>query len=390
MKVLLVTNGHYDSILPLARRLDGLVDCTLNIQIEQDDFRQSIVDCPIRQHKYGADIIDDDTEAIWQQITALLHKKIKLTFTKYPSRSFRDLRNWKATVQWRRWVKEQKFDLIHYNGTSMLFFQQLLMSPIGPKVFSIHDHVNHIGEEAPQVRWLFRYMVARKKHRFIAHSDHVRQGFIKEYGLPPERISTVRFGALDLYKKWEVPAIKEEPNTVLFFGRISLYKGLEYLAEAWKAIRKSHNDARLIIAGSGTFPFDISGLQSDRQVEIHNRHIDNATLVRFIQRAAVVVLPYVEATQSGVVMTAYAFGKPVVATNVGALPEVVEDGVTGMVVPPKDPRRLADAVMKLLSNPAMREEMKRNITRKKSGELSWNTIAHETVRVYEAAVRGRR
>jgi glycosyltransferase involved in cell wall biosynthesis len=387
MRVLIVTNGHYDSILPLARQLDGLVDCTLNIQIEQDEFRQSIVDLPIKHPRYGANVSDDDTESIKAEVSRLLGSDIKLSFTKYPSRSFKDFRNWGVTAQWRSWARDQKFDLVHYNATSMLFFQQLLLTPVGPKVFSIHDHVSHVGEAAPQVRWLYRYMVARKRHRFIAHSDHVRQGFIEEYGLSPDRITTIPFGALDLYKKWEDPATKEDPNTILFFGRISPYKGLKYLAEAWQVIKETNRDARLIVAGSGTFNFDIMVLQSDTWVEIHNRHIDNSELVRFIQRAAVVVLPYIEATQSGVVMTAYAFNKPVVATNVGALPEVVEDGVTGKVVPPKDRRHLADALTELLAKPALREEMKVSISKRKSAEWSWEKIARDTVRVYEEALR---
>ena len=387
MKVLLVSNGHFDVFLPLVAQLQNIVDCTFQVQIEEDVFQQSILDVPIHHRAYGGNISDEDTARILEQIEALVNRPLKMSFSKYPSRSFRDLHNWRVTAQWRRWVRDQKFDIVHYNGTSMLFLQQLLMLPTGAKVFSIHDHVSHIGEEAPQVRWLYKYMIARKRHRFIAHSDHVLRGFVEEYGLSPERIRTVRFGALDLYKKWEDPSVKTDRNTILFFGRISPYKGLEYLAEAWKRIRESNKEARLIIAGGGNFYFDISSLRADQRVEIHNRHIENAELVRFIQRAAVVVLPYVEATQSGVVMTAYAFNKPVVATSVGALPEVVEDGVTGKVVPPRNPERLASAIMELLSNPGAGELMKRNIAKRKSGELSWDGIAQESVRVYESALR---
>jgi len=386
MRVLLVSNGHFDSFLPLVAALDSEIDCTANIQIEEDTLRQSALDYPIANKEYGVGVEDKDTERIRAGINQLVGKKLKLVFTKYPTRSFRDTANWKVSLEWLRWFKKNDFDLVHYNGTSMLFFQQILMHQSGAKVFSIHDYATHLGEDAPQVRWLYRYMVARKNHRFIAHSHFGRRGFMEEYNVEANRITTVRYGALELYKKWEDPSVQAEPNTILFFGRISPYKGLEYLAEAWKVIKECNKDARLIIAGSGNFYFDITALQSDPRVEIHNRHINNAELVGFIERASVVVLPYVEATQSGVVMTAYAFNKPVVVTSVGALPEVVEDGITGRVVPPKDARRLADAVVELLSDPTKREEMKRRISEKMINEFSWDAIARETVGIYQAAL----
>jgi glycosyltransferase involved in cell wall biosynthesis len=350
-------------------------------------FRQSILDCPIQRRRYGVDVVDDDTDAIRSQVEGLIHKDLKLSFIKYASRSFRDPRNWWVTMQWRRWMAERNFDVVHYNGTSMLFFQQNLLDKKSRKVFTVHDHVQHLGEYSRQATWYLKYIAkGSRMHRFIAQSDFVREGFMKEYGVSPDRVTTIRYGTLDLYKKWEDPSVVEEPNTVLFFGRISPYKGLEYLAEAWKTIRVSNPKARLIIAGGGDFYFDVRDLATDQRVELCNTYIDNAELVRFIQRASVVVLPYVEATQSGVVMTAYAFGKPVVATSVGALPEVVEHNVTGLLVPPQDPIALAHAVGDLLDKPGKRTAMSASIKRKASTDFAWENIAEQTLQVYRTCL----
>jgi glycosyltransferase involved in cell wall biosynthesis len=104
------------------------------------------------------------------------------------------------------------------------------------------------------------------------------------------------------------------------------------------------------------------------------------------QRASVVVLPYTDASQSGVVPLAYAFGKPVVVTDVGSLPEVVDDAETGYIVPPKDPTRLGDAIIDLLKNKEKRKTMGEKAYRKGEEELSWGRIALRTVEVYKKAI----
>ena len=100
-----------------------------------------------------------------------------------------------------------------------------------------------------------------------------------------------------------------------------------------------------------------------------------------------VVLPYVEATQSAVIPIAYVFGKPVVVTNVGALSEVVEQGKTGFIVPPKDEKLLAEAVIKLLKNDKLRKEMGKNAYKFAMTELSLDKIANMTIEVYKKAIR---
>jgi hypothetical protein len=117
-----------------------------------------------------------------------------------------------------------------------------------------------------------------------------------------------------------------------------------------------------------------------------NGFIPNAQRAELFARAAVVVLPYVEASQSGVVPVAYAAGKPVVATSVGGLPEVVEDGRTGLLVPPGDHRALADAIACLLEDPAARDDMGSAGRRKLEREWSPQVVAEQTLHVYEKAL----
>ena len=97
------------------------------------------------------------------------------------------------------------------------------------------------------------------------------------------------------------------------------------------------------------------------------------------------VCPYIEASQSGVLAIANAFGKPVVATNVGGIPEIVEHGKTGLLVPPCDARSLADAIVALLQDQPTREAMRRCTLQKSKAELAWANIAKRTMQVYQQA-----
>jgi glycosyltransferase involved in cell wall biosynthesis len=179
----------------------------------------------------------------------------------------------------------------------------------------------------------------------------------------------------------------ERENFVLFFGRISEYKGLQYLIEAEPLISAQVPGVRIIIAGEGE-PFDRYEemmIHRDRFI-VHNYRIPDEQVASLFQQASVVVLPYVEASQSGVAAVACAFGKPVVATAVGGIPELIEDGRTGYLVPPRDAGRLAEAVVGLLKNPELRREMGRHAHAKAGTDLSWPAIARQTLAVYEQTV----
>jgi glycosyltransferase involved in cell wall biosynthesis len=146
-------------------------------------------------------------------------------------------------------------------------------------------------------------------------------------------------------------------------------------------------DVRIVIAGEGE-PFDRYErmmVHRDRFL-VHNHRIADEQVASLFQRASVVALPYVEASQSGVAAVACAFGKPVVATAVGGIPEMIEDGRTGYLVPPRDPARLAEAVVGLLKNPGLRREMGCRARDMANNDLSWPAIASQTLGVYEKAL----
>jgi glycosyltransferase involved in cell wall biosynthesis len=192
-----------------------------------------------------------------------------------------------------------------------------------------------------------------------------------------------------VYNLWQEETVKEQPSTVLFFGRISPYKGLEYLIKAEPLIARQVPDLKIIIAGEGDLSPYAAMMQNRDRYEIHNSYVSKELAAELFQRATCIVLPYIDATQSAVLMTAYAFGKPAVVTRVGGLAEIVEEAVNGLLVPPANVAALAEAVTRLLSNNVLKERMKDNIKNHLKEELSWERIAQETSAIYEQALGDR-
>lgn len=257
-----------------------------------------------------------------------------------------------------------------------------------PWASTVHDVNQHPGELGIKALPSFLYPSQWKwADQVIVHASTARQHLLTQYGCSPEHVHVIPIGAYNFYHLWAHDVQPERPNTVLFFGRIWGYKGLQYLIEAEPLITQAISGARIIIAGYGE-PFEKyrQAMVNPDHFEIHNYHIPDEQVAHLFQQASVVALPYVEASQSGVVSVAYAFGKPVVATRVGGVPDVVIDGQTGLLVPPADARSLAEAIITLLKDTPLRHKMSQRARQFAETELSWSSIAHKTLQVYQQAL----
>lgn len=174
--------------------------------------------------------------------------------------------------------------------------------------------------------------------------------------------------------------ISPDEKVVLFFGLVRKYKGLKYLIEAMPRVL-SEMDVTLLIVGE--FYDDrepylqlIKDLGIENKVKLRDEYVPNEKVSTFFSSSDVVVLPYVSATQSGIVQIAYAFEKPVVTTNVGGLPEAVKDGETGFVVPSENSEAIAQGIIRFFKEEKS-AEFASNI-RVLREEFSWDRMV-ETV-----------
>jgi glycosyltransferase involved in cell wall biosynthesis len=281
-------------------------------------------------------------------------------------------------------------DVIHFQKWHLWFNLSLPLLRQYPLVISIHDPRRHTGDKGahktPQSIIDFAY---RRADRIIAHNEQMKQIIVEELHLPSEIIDVV-----PLIERGDADAqihIQEIENEILCFGRIWQYKGLEYLIRAEPLITAQIPQAKIVIAGRGEdfTPYRRMMVNPENFV-VYNEFVSYEKRAELFRRASVVVLPYIEATQSGVIPVAYTYAKPVIATEVGGLPTQVEHGRTGFLVPPRDEKALAEAVVHLLRDKELRHQLGANGKQKLEAEWSAEAVAKKTIPVYRKAIKAAR
>jgi glycosyltransferase involved in cell wall biosynthesis len=213
----------------------------------------------------------------------------------------------------------------------------------------IECHNVYPHEPSVMDRPLIRFAFSSTRY-FITHSSLDRDRIQREF---PGKV--VRVAPLPTRKEFSHP---EPPSrtvsTLLFFGIVRKYKGLEVLLEAMPLVL-SKIKCRLVIAGEFYEPVEryqrlIREHRLEPFVHIENRYVPNEEVGGLFAQADVMVLPYLDTSQSAVAGMALAAGLPVIASRVGGLPEVIRENVTGLLVPPGDAPAMAEAILNYFSN----------------------------------------
>jgi len=242
-------------------------------------------------------------------------------------------------------------------------------------------------------RILSRYAFLRTTY-FVVHSEKDRsdllclkpRAMVRKTFHPTYSV----FGEFVMYEKEEARRklnLAGKERVLLFFGLIRQYKGLQYLIHAMKDVLTSV-ECTLLIVGEFYEPKEeymnlIKELGLDGHIIIIDEYVNNEDVPIYFCSADVAVLPYVEATQSGIVQIAYALRTPVITTDVGGLPEVVADGETGFIVPARSAESLAKAIVEYYRGGY--EEGFCNEIKKRLDSFSWEN----EVREIEAVMAGR-
>lgn len=279
-------------------------------------------------------------------------------------------------------------DVVHFQQGHMWFNAALKKLKRYPLVITIHDPRHHAGDTVSQKtpQWLIDYGF-RKADHVIVHGKVLADQVHDLFEFSESRIHVIPHVAMGKPASHRETLDQSRCQEVLFFGRIYQYKGLQTLIAAEPLIAEQVAEFKIVIGGTGDdFDQYTSAMKNPDRFEIHNRWISDEERVGFFERASMVVLPYNEATQSGVVPVAFNHAKPVVATKVGALTECVDHERTGLLVPPNDPRSLADAIIRLLKNPQEAAEMGRAGKQMLDRDWSPAVVARQTTEVYRQAI----
>jgi len=278
-------------------------------------------------------------------------------------------------------VAARAADVVHFQWLALAQLDGPLLPRGRPLVLTAHDILTRYatpGQRAAERR------LYRRFDAVIAHSARGRERLIDELGLAPERVHAIPHGAFAHLAATAPAPLPEgladtgEP-VVLCFGLIRPYKGIDVLLEAWRRIE----GAQLWIVGLPRY--DVSALRASAGASVSwvPRFVSDGELAACFRRADLLVAPYLESEQSGVVATALAFGSPMLLSDVGGLGEVAQAGAAQLVAP-GDPGALREAIAGLLGDREARVALSAGARGLAEGEWSWRRVAERTAALYRS------
>ena len=308
----------------------------------------------------------------------------------------RDPRN--LLLAWRilRELRAFEPDIVHFLGESVLWLALALpWLRRWPLVVTVHEVDFHPGDVQAQtlpmgpIRMLRRAVDGAIVHG-QAQAERLAAGGIRPRG----GTHVVPHPVLDRHSRLagDAPAsgaAKTGPR-LLFFGRVMVYKGLAVLLEAGDRLIRHHPTLRLVVAGTGP---ELDRLRPELArrpwVEVHDAYVPDGAVAGLFRAADIVVLPYIEASQSGVAALAAGFAKPVVASDVGELGQLVQATGMGLVVPPAEPLALAQAIARLLEDEGLARACREAAAAAARGPMAPRSVAGLTIEVYARVIAAR-
>jgi glycosyltransferase involved in cell wall biosynthesis len=287
-----------------------------------------------------------------------------------------------------RRLRREQADVVHFQWFPIPPLDRRLSGRFPrPRVATAHDLLPREGS----VRWRRdAQRLLRSVEAVVVHSRHGHDRLIGDFGIAPEKVRVIPHGAFDYLTRLDHerpldPAAGDLDGrrVVLFFGLLRPHKGLDVLVDAFAA---TPEDAVLLIVGRPLVPVEPL-LRRTRELGVADRvrfvprFVAEEEVPAYFRRADLVVLPYREIEQSGVLFTALAFASPLLVTAVGGFPEVAEHGAARLV-PPGDTASLRDALVALLDDAAARSALSDAARRAAAGPYSWQRAGELTVGLY--------
>jgi glycosyltransferase involved in cell wall biosynthesis len=319
---------------------------------------------------------------------------------------------WKLLVYYSklmRYAVRSKPKVLHilWNNKFEYFDRTILMlyyKVLGKKVALTAHNVNQARRDSKDSvlnRATLKIQYRLCDHIFV-HTQKMKGELCRDFHVAEKSVTVIRHPVNDAFPDTELtPAeakrrlgLRDDEKAILFFGRIRPYKGIEYLLDAFRLLSTDEQaNYRLIVAGepkkgSEDYLHEIQqSVERDfnqGQVILRIQFVPDEEMEVYLKGADVLVLPYKEIFQSGVLFLAYSFGLPVVATDVGSFREEIVEGNTGFLCKPGDPAELAKAIETYFASDLFKnlKVRRRGLKDYANANHSWHAVAELTRNAY--------
>jgi glycosyltransferase involved in cell wall biosynthesis len=298
-----------------------------------------------------------------------------------------------------KYLKKMKPTIIHFQWIPFPLadnpFLQSLQN-IAPTVLTIHDVYPYHAAPSSKLQTIYFKSALKQFTHLVVHTQSSYSIVNADFGILNEKISIIPHGIFEQYMKVQNLELDLQIRNlvVVYFGTIKPYKGLDILIGAFAKLPKHvQEETTLLIAGNPKMDVNpLKTLADDLEVAKHIQwklgYISDEEAGNILRRASVFVLPHKHfEAQSGALMAMLPFGKPIIATTVGGFPDILNDGVHGYLVEPNNIDALTRAMVTILTAPAQRVKMGLAVRQLTRRDLSWNSVARKTIRLYESLLR---
>ena len=317
----------------------------------------------------------------------------------------RVLKHYARLLRYTAGAKPKIFHIL-WNSKIQLFDRTLLMlyyRVMGKKIALTAHNVNQArrdGNDSALNRLTLKLQYRLTDHIFV-HTQKMKNELVEDFGVCDRGVTVIRHPINDAFPNTDLtPAeakrrlgLRSNEKAILCFGRIKPYKGIEYLLEAFRKLAERDADYRLIIAGEvekenegylNRIKQMISSEIERGQTILKAQFIPDEEMEHYLKAADVLVLPYKEIFQSGVLFLSYTFGLPVVATDVGSFREEIVEGSTGFLCKPGDPEDMASAIETYFASDLYKNlnVRRQEIVDYANANHSWHAVAELTCKAY--------
>jgi glycosyltransferase involved in cell wall biosynthesis len=282
-------------------------------------------------------------------------------------------------------------DIVHCHECPEYYtagLMELLRRSRIPMVLTVHDAAPHSegGSGTNNTQERLRRRMRAAAALVTLHGDSCIAEFRRASPDFKGGIRSAMHGVLMVPPKNAAPVHPSE-GRILFFGRMMAYKGLDVFLEASDILTKRGVRHQAVIAGRGPEMTRLATqMNAMPAIKAIDAYISPEETGMLFQSAAVVALPYKDATQSGVLASAFGNNRPVVASATGGIPDLVKDGVNGLLVPPGDASALADALERILTSEALLITLADGAAQTADGTMSWDRIADDVLAAYQSLI----
>jgi len=319
-----------DNALEQMKLMSSICDLHVLIELSPDSLKSTVVDfSSLSTTCYLNTLESIIPEEELNRLKQYLDNISSILYVYYPSQRIIGLDNIKTLKHVLKYLITNSFDVIHFDTISARLLPLLPFIANKKIIATIHDPVPHKGEKSIKkniIHWIYSVVI----DEYLFYSIYALNQFLAIRPTLHNKTSILKLLPYTYINNFKRPTSKSE-KYILYFGRISAYKGVDLLVDASDYISKRYPSLKICIAGKphGDYTLDLTG---KKNVQYINSYLSIGDLAKLIQHSLFIVCPYKEATQSGVLMTALAMKKPVLATSVGAFAEYIKPGVNGILV----------------------------------------------------------